>query len=160
MRTNRTIAAVLAFLLATGCAAKIPPASTFNPTEWAKVEALAPGSPVEVRCVTGNPPLRYTFRGTLESASRDWLVLQTSEGPQRLMPQRVVRVTRGFSQNRAVPLAITLGAVGAALGGMLHAMSESDETLTAPITLGLAGATLGGLFGQSTEPAPQVVYAR
>jgi hypothetical protein len=164
MRDTSTLGiALLAGVLTAGCAARIPSSDTFNPAHWAAVEALTPGVRVEVRYVTGNPPLRHHFEGTLRGASPDILEIQTRDGVQRLLPHRVLQVAVGGRENRVLPLGVMGGALGALLGGAMAAINENDDATSARKTiLGAAiGAVVGLAAGQRQGDArPSVIYSR
>ena len=164
MRDIRTLGmALLAGMLTAGCAARIPSSETFNPARWAAVEALTPGARVEVRYVTGNPPLRHDFEGTLLRASPDILEIQTEDGVQRLLPQRVLRVAAGGRTTRVLPLTIIGAGLGAVLGNVMAGINENSDDVTRRKTVMGAsiGALLGLSFGLRTGDArPLVIYSR
>lgn len=162
---HRTAALAALVAIASSCAAKLPPAGTFDPAAWARVEALRPGVRVEVRYVStaSGVPRRHVFEGTLVRADADVIEVETVDGAQRLLAPRVLRVAVGGRRNRTVPLAVAGVLVGAALGGMLAAINESsddDAAGTAAI-----GAAIGGVLGSSLglrlgDRRPVVVYSR
>jgi hypothetical protein len=158
----RTVPApvVLVLLCLAGCAAKIPPQTTFSPGAWLAVEAIPPGAHVGVQYVTGNPPLRRSFEGTFRSATADALEIDTKDGTQRMITNRVVRVSVGKRENRALELAMLAGLAGAMAGGVWSASLDDDgRQMTA---LGAtAGALIGFGIGSRRPPSrPRVVYSR
>jgi hypothetical protein len=164
MRDTRTLGiALLSGFLAAACAAKIPPAGTFDPAAWSRVENLTAGVRVEVRYVTGNPPLRHHFEGTLLRAAPEILEIQTDDGVQRLLPQRVLQVAVGGRENRVLPLGIMGGVLGAMAGGMMSAINEKNDAATT-MTM-ISGAAVGALLGFSAgarkgDARPVVIYSR
>ena len=151
---------VLTLCGAVSCAAKIPATSTFSPDQWSAVEAIKPGARVEVAYVTGDPPLRRSFEGTFRSASADVLEIDTREGTQRMIPNRVMRVSVGTREHRGLELAGMLGLAGAIAGGMWSA-SLDDRSHTMTALGGGAGALIGFGIGNRRAPSrPRVVYAR
>ena len=160
MRAMRAPAAVLMLCGAVSCAARIPHATSFNPVEWAAVESIAPGVRVEVRYVSGDPPLRRTFEGTFRSASAEILEIETRNGTQRMIPNRVMRVSVGARENRAIELATLLGLAGAIAGGMWSA-SLDDDSHTMTAIAGGGGALIGfGIGNRRPQSRPRVVYER
>ena len=148
----------------TACAATIPSTATFQPSAWRAVEALQPGTRVEVVYVTGAPrPLRYTFSGDIESVDASLLVLRTKDGVHRLLAPRVLRVAVGARRSYTIPLAVTGAVVGAALAGVLAAIGErsdddaSRQTLIGGAIGGALGSSIGRLLGGAR---PVVVYSR
>jgi hypothetical protein len=160
MNPRRLVVVVL--LLAAGCAAKIPAETSFNRTEWSAVEAIPPGLRVEVQYVTGTPPLRHSFEGKLRAASADMLEIETKDGIQRLLPNRVLRVGVGGRENRMIELGITGFFAGALLGGLSLIDPPNDDAVKYRVlSFGVGGAALGGLLGARRGQArPRVVYSR
>ena len=151
-------ALVLVAALGAGCAARIPPDATFNPSAWSRVENLAPGVRVEVRYVTGTPPLRHHFEGTLRRAAPDVLEIQTEDGVQRLLPQRVLQVAVGGRESLVMPLAIMGGLLGALYGPIdppNEAVARRKRMLGSAI-----GAAVGLVVGHGIRDHPAVIYSR
>lgn len=148
------------FALATGCATRLPPNDTFSTAAWSNVEAVPVGSRVEVRYVTGDPPLRYNFEGTLRSASPDILEVVTRNGLQRLLPGRVLRVAVGGRDSWVMELGSAGVLLGGFLGACVTAINEGDDGNAA-----LIGALIGGSLGVAAASRrgtarPTVVYER
>jgi hypothetical protein len=155
--------AVVVLLLTAGCAAKIPPETSFNRTEWAAVETIAPGARVEVHYVTGHPPLRHYFAGKLRAASADMLEIETKDGIQRVLPNRVLRVAIGGRDSHRVPLVVGLALVGALVAGTYAAIQDdTDEPSARTQLIGAAvGGGVGALAGiRRGNARPRVVYRR
>ena len=161
---SRALVVLPLLTLLCGCAARFPPAHTFDAAAWSRVEAIAENDRVEVRYVSGSPPLRYTFEGTFRRATAPTLEIETKDGLQRLVPQRVLRVAVGERESRVVPLGILGGLLGAVLGGMLAAVSEVNDDAAAGRTIfgalfGVsAGLTAGGAATRDRRPV--VIYSR
>ena len=159
-----TALAALAAVL-TSCAAKVPPADTFHPDAWTRVASLKPGVRVEVRYVSTVTGVarRHLVEGRLLRADADIMEVETSDGVQRLLAPRVLRVAVGGRRSRAVPLAVAGVLIGAALGGMLSAINESNDEDAAGTAA--IGAAIGGVLGSSAgvrlgDRRPVVVYSR
>ena len=158
----RTIAVILLAAVAVGCAARIPSPETFNAGAWTAVEAIAPGARVEVRYVTGNPPLRHTFEGTFRSATPAHLEIETPAGRQRLLASRVLRVEVGGRESRVLPLAALGVLVGSLIGGIANIDPPNDGVVKRNT---LIGALAGGLVAAAAatrqrDAVPRVVYVR
>jgi hypothetical protein len=162
---KRLVAVAAIIAITASCATKIPPADTFDPAAWSRVEALKPGAHVDVRYVStaSGRPLRQQFEGTLLAATGDILEVDTKHGVQRLMPSRVLRVGVGERRNVVRPLGLTGAVVGAVLGGIFAEMHESSGE-NAAVTAGI-GAALGALLGTSAglhlgDRRPLIIYSR
>ena len=154
---------LLLTLAAAGCAARIPPETSFSPSAWAAVERIKPGERIEVRYVTGDPPLRHSFEGTFLSANTELLEIATKQGRQRLLANRVTQVAIGGREDRMIELASVGVLAGGVLFGMQAAISEkNDRETTLNIVSGaVGGGVLGALAGaRRGQSRPRVVYSR
>jgi hypothetical protein len=155
--------AVVVLLLTAGCAAKIPPETSFSRTEWAAVETVAPGARVEVHYVTGNPPLRHYFAGRLRVATSNLLEIETADGIQRLDPNRVRSVAVGGRGSRMAVFVPVLALAGALVTAAFVAIQDdTDEPSARKQLIGAAvGGGVGALAGiRRGDARPRVVYQR
>ena len=139
------LAVVLAAPLTACAAATLPAPETFAVSDWAAVQGLQSGTRVDVAYVTGQR--RYSFTGDIESVDEAHLVLRTREGEQRLLAERVLRVSRMTpGGNRMVPGAL-FGAAAGALFGAWFAGEDYKRPDSMRVFAGvgaLVGASLGG----------------
>lgn len=152
------------FVAVSACAATIPSAATFEPSAWQAVEALQPGTAVEIVYVTGAPrPLRHTFRGRIESVDAAHLVIGTGDDVQRLEASRVLRVAVGVRRSYTTPLALTGAVAGVLLSSLWSALGErsDDDARRQAVIGGVIGGALGASIGRRLGgERPVVVYSR
>jgi hypothetical protein len=158
MRTIHRLTAIAAIVVvATSCATKVPPADTFSPEAWARVEALTPGTRVEVRYVstTTGKPLRQHFDGKLLTATGDVLEVETKHGVQRLLPQRVLRIAvvgsepaRDSLRNGALVGATAAGLAAFFISRRIDENGAHDDSAHAAASLlpALVGAGIGAVI--------------
>ncbi len=163
-RLRALIVFVTAVLLSASCATRMPAAHTFSAASWSPVQQLKPGTWLRVRYVGGTPQLRRSFHGTLVAAGPDVLELETSDGVQRLLPNRVLQVAIVDPKGDRVLPAAAIGAFLGALGGGLQSVinekndaSTKRTTITAGVIAGLIGAAIGHAI---RGPRPVIVYSR
>lgn len=156
-------AAVLAASIS-ACAAKLPPEATFVSGRWAAVEALPRGTRVDVDYVAGGPrPLHYSFDGEIESVTATHLVLRTSEGQQRLLAERVLKVSRVVHVRGGSGRAWQGAFWGSVLGIGVLVVSPGDREGRGVLmpAFALGGAVIGfSRASWSGSHVRQVVYQR
>lgn len=142
----------------TACAAKTQPVAEFAPSRWGVVEALRPGTRVDVAYVTGQR--RYSFTGAIESVDATFLVLRTDQGQQRLLAERVRRVSRMTPGGNRMGRGALFGAAAGALFGAWFAGEDYKRPDSMRVCAGvgaLVGASFGARFKGETR---QVLYER
>jgi len=162
MRMQKPTTLLLVFMAATLPVLAAGPPAAASRSDWKRVQALPVGSDLRVSLERAE-----VFRGRLENAADDALMLRLPDGTQRtIKASQVVRIHHIQKDSIANGTLIGLG-IGGAAGAALGASRDPEKTdLTrggSALIFGSLGAAIGAGVGAIADRAKieyQLVYER